>query len=411
MGTTIALVAVCLTLAILATTLPRRRRKLRIGLIALALAAAIAVPLGRLGLVGDPGPQPVGDARVLYVVEFLRPAPHEDHADRLIRATLRRDGHLVTETILTTPAGFFGEPGQARVVEGRYIVTQHGGVIDAHARCILHDQRRGYLRGIDGGQAIYRLYDPSSDLRDALDPLRAGQFGVFAVDLKTGARRRPGARHWSLEGVKSPDGTRSISQSSRGVLLLNTLDGETRELAPGERVTRSRYAGDFETPVPCLWLDNSRILTQAANGRLVVIDLQGRVTPVCSIANVPAVLDGPRLWRDPRDRIIYTCGRAEYVIDVARRTAAPLEEYALGHGFETTVETGTRGLRPIRYKDQAIGSGVFAPDEIRTAPGTIARRGLGDLGSRRDVAVLWTELGPGWRSFDLDYGGVIGWAE
>jgi hypothetical protein len=144
---------------------------------------------------------------------------------------------------------------------------------------------------------------------------------------------------------------------------------------------------------------------------MVTVDMHGTVTPVCVIAGAPAVNDSPTLSRDPRNRIVYKCGRAEYVIDVEKNSAEPLQEYALGHGFETPVETGPRGFRDIYYKGQRIGVGVFVPAEIRTAPEVIAMWNSGDPDSRRYVGVLWTKLGQSWHSLDMDYCSLIGWAE
>jgi hypothetical protein len=404
-----AVMAGCLLLGVSAATFARRLQNGRTWLLVLGLSAAVTVPVGYWTF-GRDRAQPDGEGKILYLVEMVRRGKSEDRADRLMRVTLRPDGNLSSETVLSAKAGFFGAPGKAQIVAGRYVVTEFGGVVDAHEGRIVHDQTEGYLLGVENGQVVYCLYDPSSDLHVIHAPGRAEQFGVFAFDLETRTRRRPQARHWYLEGLKSPDRSKAVAQSSRGVLYLNHVDGTQKQLGRGNRVTRSRYAGDFETQVPCLWLNNERILTQEANGKLVTLDTEGRVEPVCAIAGVPAVLNAPRLWLDPRGRTVYSCGRAEYVIDVQAGTASPLEEYALGHGFETTVETGTRGLRPLFYEGRRIGSGVFAPEEIRTAAGVIAFRDLGDLGSRRGIRVLWTKLGFAWRSMDLDYGGVIGWA-
>jgi hypothetical protein len=388
-----------------------RLRQRRAWLLVVALSAAVGVPLGYLTFAGGRERPPEADGKVLYVIEKVRPGKMEEETDRLTRVTLGRDGSLVKETVVTAKAGFFGDPGKALIAEGRYIVTACGGVVDALEGRIIHDQTRGYLLGVEKGRVVYRLYDPSSDLKVISTPGRAEQFGVFEFNLETHTRARPEAKHWYLEGIKSPDRSKAIAQSCWDELYLNVVDGPQKKLAEGKRVTVSQYArlGQFEMRGPILWLDNERILTQEANGKLVTIDTQGHVERICEISGMPAVLDGPRLWRDPKGRIVYSCGRAEHVIDLATKIASPLEEYALGHGFETTVETGTRGMRELFFEGERIGTGVFSPEEIRTAPDVIARRDLGDLESRRSVSVLWTKLGFQWRSFDMDYGGVIGW--
>jgi hypothetical protein len=411
MVTTLSAFMFYLVLGVIVAMFDCQLQQRRAWRLALVLLAGVAVPFGFLTLAGD-NERPEADGKVLYVVERVRPGKTAEDMDRLIRVTLGRDGNLATATVLTAKAGFFGDPGKALIAEGRYIVTGLGGVVDAREGRIIHDQTQGYLLGVEKGRVIYRLYDPSSNLKTISTPGRAEQFGVFEFNLETHARSRPEAKHWYLDGVKSPDRSKAVAQSCWDELYLNVVDGPQKKLAEGKRVTVSQYArlGHFEMKGPVLWLDNERILTQEANGKLVAIDTQGRVERICEIAGLPAVLDGPRLWRDPKGRIVYSCGRTEHVIDLASKTATPLEEYALGHGFETTVETGTRGFRELFFEGKRIGTGVFSPEEIRTGPDVIARRDLGDQESRRSVSVLWTKLGFQWRSFDMDYGGVIGWA-
>jgi hypothetical protein len=397
-------------------TVTRRVRHRGTWLLVPGLPAAVAVAVGFLTLAGDRGRPSDVESRVLYVVEMVRSGKTADEADRLIRVRLGRDRKLVTETVLTAKTGFFGDPSKARIADGRYVITQFGGVVDAREGRIIHNQmaRYGYLLGVENDRVVYRLYDPYSPIdRKGRAPQRAEEFGTFEFNLKTRIRARPEAKQWYLEGIKSPDRSKAVVQSCWDELYLYLVDGTQRKLAEGRQVTVSKYRslGQFEIRRPVLWLDNERLLTQQANGRLVTLDAQGKVERICEIPGVPAVLDAPRLWRDPKGRIVYSCGRAEYVIDMERKTASALEEYALGHGFETTVETGERGVRALFFEGKSIGMGVFSPEMVRTAPDVIAMRDLDDLRSRRSVSVLWTKLGFQWRSFDMDYGGVIGWAE
>ncbi len=380
--------------------------------ICLALAIAVGTPVGFWTMARDQRQAPAADAKVLYVVEFVRAGKADAWADQLLRLTLRPNRTLDREVVLTTKAGFFGDLAQARIVDGRFIVTEHAGVIDANEGRIIRDETHGYLRGVEKPLVVYRLYDPSSDLAVIHAPGRAEQFGVFAFNLETRTRDRPEAKHWYLEGIVSPDRSRSITHSWWDDIYLNDVDGGQTKLADGKRVTASKYArnGQFEMHAPVLWLDNQRILTQEANGKLITIDVHGKRERVCEIAGVPAVLDEPRLWRDPKGRIIYSCGRSEHVIDLRRRMAAPLEEYALGHGFEMTVETAAGGVREFFFEGQRLGGGVVSLEHVRTAPEVMAIWELGYRDLPRSVRVLWTKLGFQWHSIDLDYGGIIGWA-
>jgi hypothetical protein len=381
---------------------------LSIGIVALVLIDFLRGAIG-------PAQQPVADAKVLYLVEFVRTDDEDKNVDRLVRATLAADGSLNKEVVFTARRFFFGDPGKARVINKRYIVTEYGGVIDAKAgRLLLDPGHGGELLGVEGGKVVYRIHDLRAPrLGEKVPKEVAEKFGDWSFDLATGTRVRPAEKHWALRGTPSPDRSKAVYAGGRGTLWLDLGSGaEQQELGKDFAVTPDRHAEyPFELRAPVLWLDNERILTQQGNGKMVTVDLTGKVTPVCEITGAPAVNDSPRLRRDAKKRIIYKCGRAEYVIDVEKKSAAPLEEYALGHGFATPVETGPRGFRTIYFEGQAVGTAVFVPADICTGPEVIAMWNLGDPGSRRYVGVLWTKLGFAWRALDMDYCRLIGWAD
>jgi hypothetical protein len=130
MATTLSACMGRLVLGGIVATFARQLRQRRASLLILGLSAAVAVPLGYLTLAGDRGRQPEADGKVLYVIEMVRPGKTEDARDRPTRVTFGRDGNLVKETVLTTKTGFFGDPGKALIADGRYIVTEFGGVVD-----------------------------------------------------------------------------------------------------------------------------------------------------------------------------------------------------------------------------------------------------------------------------------------
>jgi hypothetical protein len=384
-------------------------------LVVLSINLAALAVVGFLSSAKGLAPQPGADGKVLYLVEFVRTDNEDKNVDRLIRATLTPDGNLTKEVVFTAKRYFFGDPGKARVINKRYIVTQYGGVIDAKEGRLLLDQGYGgELLGVEAGKVVYRVHDLRAPGIDRKDPKEVTEkFGDWSFDLVKGTRARPAEKHWALTGTPSPDRSKAVYSGWRGTLWLDLGNGaQMQELGKDFAVTPDKYADHpFELRAPFLWLDDERILTQQGNGKMVTVDLKGKVTPVCEIAGAPAVNDSPRLTRDPKKRIIYQFGRAEYVIDVEKKSAAPLQEYALGHGFETPVETGPRGYRTIYFKGEALAGGVFVPADIRSGPEVIAVWHLGDTGSRRYVGVLWTKLGFAWRGLDVDYCALIGWAD
>jgi hypothetical protein len=393
---------------------PRSTGRIRRLLFSLSISVAALAVAGSLAGTRGQAPEPAVDGKVLYLVEFVRTDNDDKNVDRLVRATLKADGTLTKEIVFTAKRYFLGDPGKARIVKGRYVVTEYGGIIDAReGRVLLEQGSSGQLLGVEEGKVVYRVYDLFAPRLDKKVPKEiAEKLGDWEFDLAKGTRARPAEKHWALTGTPSPDRSRAVYAGAPGTLWLEQGNGMPKQLGKGFTVTHSKHAeSTFDRRAPVLWLDNERILTQQGNGKLVIVDTTGTVTQVCEIAGAPAVNDSPRLTRDPKNRIIYQCGRAEYVIDVDRKSAAPLEEVALGHGFETPVETGPRGFRTIYYKGQAIGSGVFVPADIRTGPEVIAEWNLGDPGARRYVGVLWTKLGFAWRGLDMDYCRLIGWAD
>jgi hypothetical protein len=386
----------------------------RIGHLAFALSLNVVafVVFGLLAAVQ--GQQPAADGKVLYVVEYVHADKNDKDAERLLRLTLKPDGSLSKDVVLTTRRYFFGDPGKARIVNKRYVVTEYGGVIDVKNGRLLLDQGYGNeLVGIEGDKVVYRVHNLLAPSLDRKIPKEvAEKFGDWSFDLNKGTRARPSEKHWALVGTLSPDRSRSVYHGAAGTLWLDLGEGNRKLLGKEFAVTHGKHAENtFDRRAPVLWLDNERILTQQSNGKLVIVDMQGAVSPLCVIAGAPAVNDSPRLSRDPKKRIIYQRGRSEYVIDVDKKSAAPLEEYALGHGFETPVELGPRGFRTIYFEGKAIGAGVFVPANVRTGPEVIAMWNLGEGGARRYVGVLWTNLGFAWRGLDMDYGALIGWAE
>jgi hypothetical protein len=263
------------------------------------------------------------------------------------------------------------------------------------------------LLGVENGKVVYRL-DVSSR-----------PSGLFSFDLKERklAKVKRGS-HWELPGVKSPDKTMSIEteDTTDGVIRLHRLGQAPKELGKGFRFTYSIDASRFGGGTTPLWLDGERILVVQTNRKLVILTIQGTVEKSIEIKDAPAgVLLPPRLWRDRQRKIIYSCGGKDFLIDVPNRTASPLKNFSLGHGFEASVSEDKERRSSVYYDGKAIGQWVFNPFEAETAPGLIAFPYVhpsedANLGYPGGVAV-WNKRFGDWRTIKMWVNDLIGWTK
>jgi len=166
-------------------------------------------------------------------------------------------------------------------------------------------------------------------------------------------------------------------------------------------------------PLPFLWLDNTRILTQESNGKLVVLNIDGTAE---DLADVPdeKIVSGfpPRLWFDPLGRIIYTACDKVYLIDLKEKRASLLPTYAVGNGFEVSTAPDQQGLFSIFHDGKEIGKRNFRHDWAVIAPGLIAIPEVEPKGNPympTDVAV-WNAARNEWQTTPLTVECLVGWA-
>jgi hypothetical protein len=368
----------------------------------------------------------------------------------LVRLSLDRDNKLVKETLLTTDQAFFGLfDGGHRIALGRFIVTKHGGVIDIQARRVIHDESDGDLLGVEDGKVIYLVNTANRPSfffdRNARKLVNAPNrpSGLFCFDLNARklAKLKSGT-HWDFTGVKSPNRTMSVEHVLGKRLYRTADDGEVvgelldnehvkrddcgiwlyqlgkpdKLLAKGFHFTYSLDASPTGNGVPCLWLDNKRILTVRTNNKLAILTTEGEVRDFAEIKDAPAeVRSPPRLWRDRGGQIIYSCARMEYLVDVQHRTASPLKNYSLAHGFEASVALNEQKLLPVYYDGKTIGQWLFDPQsQAATAPGRIAVFYL-KVNTRLKadepdyVVAIWDARVGDWRTIEMRVNSVIGW--
>jgi hypothetical protein len=360
-------------------------------------------------MAGDNDPSNLSKLPSLYIVENVTSGEGAFETKRLVRLSFGKDGEPLKKTVLTKDDRFFSHFGNHRIVEDRYMVTTYGGVIDLQTGKVINDEEDGKLLGVESGQVVYEVNDSKHES------------GLFAFDLRTRnleKMKNPGG--WALPGVKSQDKKLSVEATHGGLIYLHKLDGTKKQLGKDYFIEWSLLSSLFDV-VPCVWLDDKRILTQRANGKLVILSVDGTEETIPEIKPAPAVISAPRLWFDLEKRLIYSGGtvpgppaptKAEYLIDVKTKKATPLKEYALGNGFRTPTERKENGDASVEHKGQSIGSQTFRPFEAVTAPGLIAMPIYDppDLDWARGVA-MWNDKSRKWQTIRLDANSLIGWSK
>jgi hypothetical protein len=259
--------------------------------------------------------------------------------------------------------------GELRIVQNRYLVTPDAVVIDLRDNNVVNKET-GWVEGIDETKLTYSAGSDEDDC------------DLLTFEYATGKRTRIlKAEPMSL---------------GKGFTLQTKPDVEIGAIDCGR--------------FPVLWLDNERFLTQRANGKLVTVDLAGKVTEAATIKDVPKVT---YCWffRDLTGRIVYVADRQYYRIDLATKLGEKSEWMDLGTGFESSYEPDKEDRYRIRYQGKQLGSLQCLPGTAKTAPGYLAL-GFGTNPGRPDRVSVWFAATREWTSLDyepLDSGSIVGW--
>src|SRR5262249_21209203 len=153
---------------------------------------------------------------------------------------------------------------------------------------------------------------------------------------------------FSTEVHRSPDGLKAIDWKGRELFLLRAGQ-KPKSLGTGFKTDQVPNPQIFGFPkFPALWLDDDRFLTQRDTGKLVTVDLAGKVADVVTIKDLPKEED-PGLFRDGAGTIFYSADGKMFAIDLAKKTATPTDWCGLGHGFESSWESDAEGRHKFRY--------------------------------------------------------------
>lgn len=304
--------------------------------------------------------------------------------------------------------------GELRIVQNRYLVTPDAVVIDLRDNNVVNKET-GWVEGIDETKLTYSAGSDEDDC------------DLLTFEYATGKRTRIG-KVPTRKGFDVPSCTQiSRSRTSanfskvivwkdRDELILyhnKFLKAEPKSLGKGFTL---QTKPDVEIGAidcgrfPVLWLDNERFLTQRANGKLVTVDLAGKVTEVATIKDVPKV-EYCWFFRDVAGGIVYVADKQYYRIDLATKSGEKSEWMDLGNGFESSYEPDKEDRYKLRYQGKEIGPFQCLPGTAKTAPGYIAL-GFGTNPGRPDRVSVWFAATREWTSLDydpLDSGSIVGW--
>jgi hypothetical protein len=341
------------------------------------MLASGAAPVPALPPNVAPPPRLVKPDATLVVVDVLRAA--NGAARGRVRFVGFRSGRpMPAETAWEGDADFldrdsplFGQltDGWQRLVAGRHLVTGCGGVFDLREKKVLNAERRGLWAWCDEKKVAYSVEDPTRVQ------------GRFTFEYATGTLTRTGSSRkgewaWTIGAAVELSPNREMGVEWRGCdeLILHRKGREPKSLGKGFTldVPRkwARFVAERSWGLPILWLDDERLLTQRGNGKLVTVDLSGRVEEVATIKAVPKVTEA-RLFRDGSGTIVYEAGD-HHAINLAKRTAEKSEWQGLGHGFAVSWEWDEKRGHRLRHNGKEIGRFRCDPDTARAAPGYLA---------------------------------------
>lgn len=376
--------------------------------IVIALAAAFAASGSAQPPVAPPPRPAVGEVSLL-VVEAVPDKDEEGKPYRLLRVRFKAGVMQTSECVWEGDWEFLVEYWRPRLIDNQFLVTRCGGVIDIAARKVIHPELKGelVLARVQGKKVIYRSDE------------EAREQGIFAFDLTT--RRVEKLSKLDDRGYDwaelfperiSPDGRRwVVGDRDSALSVYEAGKNDPRSLGKGFSAFGSwpRPTGPVAAPLPVLWLDNDRLLTQLRNGELVVVKLDGSRTPIARIPAREAIEDPcPSLTRDGGGRVIYQCNRKWYVIDVDAGKFTPTEWEDLGHGFDRRLSWDDSSGQ-LRYKEEVIrphSSGkVFATDGyLAVMPDPTAT-----VDDEDGTIQIWSPSTREWSKLPLRRASAIGW--
>ncbi|OWK37489.1 hypothetical protein [Fimbriiglobus ruber] len=390
------------------------------GLAACGLAVVAASVVSAQQAVAPPPRQVTGEVSLL-VVENLQTTGWGVDRQRILRVKFKNGIMQPSEVGWEGPWDIYLGLG-AQFVQNRYVVTTEMSVIDVVAGKSINP-RSGKLIAVDGDEIAYRVDTAYRDV----------QAGVYTFNLKTHTNRKVGGHgegKYGLPGKRSPRGTKSVANdwdeidagvpkpyATSGELMLYRVGEPRRSLGKSFSVQSEAAGQTFSalSLLPILWLGDSHFLTQAKNGELITVSLDGTRTPVVKIPwDNKQRFNWPNLEREPGGRLIYSgYGGPAVVIDVKNRKWEKRKWADLGHGFDMSEIKDKDGFL-LRHNGREIGRVWSSPWHTKTTDGYVALEAWRDdffVGGSQEQRV-WSAATGRWSTLQMKSPEcIIGWTK
>lgn len=287
--------------------------------------------------------------------------------------------------------------GENHIYRNRYVITNWGDIVDISTKKLLHEGEGEYVAA-EGDRIIHEVNNIKVH-------------GHFYYDLKTNRYvRLHGPTKWALPGSLSPDQTKSV-EGNNDDIWLHSLNQKKRLLGSGFDI-QAEMEVSFTSRPPVFWLDNNRILSQTNNGEVVVVQLDGTVSPIVKIPVNKINYREPDFFRDLDGRIIYECCGNSFVINIEEKTFTPYEWSTLGFGFDMENQTNPSYGQVIRYKGNEIGRWWASRWGATAIDGYVAFL-YGEVGSNLGYpkgVKVWSSANGEWTTIDPKWvTRIIGW--
>lgn len=160
--------------------------------------------------------------------------------------------------------------------------------------------------------------------------------------------------------------------------------------------------------LPLKWIDNERLLTQKENGKLVIVNLDGKMN---YFPDIPCTKDDfPRFKETRIHKFIYVCSSKEFALDVDKLSFEKVKN-DLDYGFSTkTIDKKSA----YYYQDNLIGEDGIDDSTtdgyLALTYGKAGKYGFFDV---NDINILkvWNQHTNEWQTFNFDgsHLELLGW--
>jgi hypothetical protein len=291
-----------------------------------------------------------------------------------------------------------------KIYRNRYVITRWGDIVDIVDKKILH-VGDGELHRIENDKIFIKVD-------------RENKEGLYVFDLPTKKYelvRKTDKSMWF--GELSPNGLRSTEYRCpvKGDCGIEISEPEKKKTFIKGRFSLLRYAGPSTSEmmrVPIFWLDDERILTQRTNGELVVVSLDGKITPLLKIKIDGYPSANPRLYRNAAGDIVYRCV-GEYVIDLENKSYREIVD-STENGFSVKDNDAVKsdfGVGRIFYFNGGEIGKIWAgpPATTKDYLAAIYGKDGSNLGYPDGVKV-WNAFKKDWTTFEIKWGAeIVGW--